>query len=236
MPAKQPGLEGVEANGAAPRGARALVQHDHPGQTLAVTVRDEHLEARVGLVAPGEVADRAEGGHSGAAEVMEGAGIRSVLVPECTAVAGVAGWVPCRPGPPVGRVHDVAVVHPPRAHRRAVRGRRPAVIDWIGRGQRRRGGENQRRRDCKQRRKHEADRLAGGAGGIAGPPGYGVIATIRSIGSRARSASAGSTFTTGFRSRSASRSFGSVIIFMYLQTAARFAGMKLLPGFSTESG
>src|SRR5215211_8483039 len=72
--AKQPGLERVEADGAAPRRARSLVQDDHPGQTLAIAVRDEHLEARVGLVAAGELADGAEGGHSGAAEVMEGAG------------------------------------------------------------------------------------------------------------------------------------------------------------------
>ena len=51
------------------------------------------------------------------------------------------------------------------------------------------------------------------AGQLAGAR-YGVIATIRSIGTRARSASSGSTRTRGPRSRRASRSFGSVIIFM----------------------
>ena len=55
-----------------------------------------------------------------------------------------------------------------------------------------------------------------------------LIATIRSIGTRARSAISGSTFTTGCRSRSASRSFGSVIIFMYWHTAARLAGTNRL--------
>ena len=43
------------------------------------------------------------------------------------------------------------------------------------------------------------------------------IATMRSIGSRARSAISAGTLTSNFISRRASRSFGSVIIFMYLQ-------------------
>ena len=43
------------------------------------------------------------------------------------------------------------------------------------------------------------------------------IATIRSIGIRARSAISSGTLTSNFISRSASRSFGRVIIFMYLQ-------------------
>ena len=43
------------------------------------------------------------------------------------------------------------------------------------------------------------------------------IATIRSIGIRARSAISPGTLTSNFISRSASRSFGRVIIFMYLQ-------------------
>jgi hypothetical protein len=43
------------------------------------------------------------------------------------------------------------------------------------------------------------------------------IATIRSIGIRARSAISRGTVTSNFISRSASRSFGRVIIFMYLQ-------------------
>ena len=45
---------------------------------------------------------------------------------------------------------------------------------------------------------------------VAGQP----IATMRSIGVRARSAISRGTCTTGLPSRSASRSFGSVIIFM----------------------
>ena len=58
---------------------------------------------------------------------------------------------------------------------------------------------------------------AGGRSGRqaeAKPPRQGVIATMRSIGTRARAASAASTFTWGARSRRASCSFGSVIIFM----------------------
>ena len=43
------------------------------------------------------------------------------------------------------------------------------------------------------------------------------IATIRSIGIRARSAISSGTLTSNFISRRASRSFGRVIIFMYLQ-------------------
>jgi len=43
------------------------------------------------------------------------------------------------------------------------------------------------------------------------------IATIRSIGIRARSAISRGTATSNFISRSASRSLGRVIIFMYLQ-------------------
>ena len=43
------------------------------------------------------------------------------------------------------------------------------------------------------------------------------IATMRSIGTRARSATSAGTLTSNFISRRLSRSFGSVIIFMYLQ-------------------
>jgi hypothetical protein len=43
------------------------------------------------------------------------------------------------------------------------------------------------------------------------------IATMRSIGILASSAIAGSTLTSNFISASESRSFGRVIIFMYLQ-------------------
>ncbi len=62
------------------------------------------------------------------------------------------------------------------------------------------------------------------------------IATIRSIGSRARAAISGGTRTTRASAISASRSLGSVIIFMYLQTAIRLTGMKRLPGFCSRSG
>lgn len=49
---------------------------------------------------------------------------------------------------------------------------------------------------------------------VADVPDQGVIDTMRSIGSRARSAMWSGTLTAGRRSRSASRSLGSVIIFM----------------------
>jgi hypothetical protein len=97
--AKQPDLERVEADGAPPRGAGALVQDDHPGEAVAVPVRNEHLEARVRLVASGEGADVPERGHSGAAEVAEGARIRAVVVPEGAVVARVTGRVPRWPAP-----------------------------------------------------------------------------------------------------------------------------------------
>ena len=84
--AKQPGLERVEAHQPAARRARALVQHHQPGEALAVLVRREHLEARVGLLAAGVGADRAERGHAGAPEVAEGARVGAVLVPEGAAV------------------------------------------------------------------------------------------------------------------------------------------------------
>ena len=59
---------------------------------------------------------------------------------------------------------------------------------------------------------------------------------MRSIGMRARSAVAGGTRTSGARSRRESRSLGSVIIFMYWQTAIRDTGMNRLPGFCARSG
>lgn len=59
-----------------------------------------------------------------------------------------------------------------------------------------------------------------------------LIATIRSIAPRARSAISGSTVTTCFQSRSESRSFSSVIIFMYLQIARSETASKRLPGAS----
>ena len=62
------------------------------------------------------------------------------------------------------------------------------------------------------------------------------IATIRSIGTRARSAMAGSTRTSWRMSRSESRSFGSVIIFMYLQKAIRFASIRFACGAAICSG
>ena len=47
---------------------------------------------------------------------------------------------------------------------------------------------------------------------------------MRSIAPRACAATSGSTVTSCFQSRSESRSFSSVIIFMYLQKALRFTG------------
>jgi hypothetical protein len=158
--AKQPDLERVKADGAAPRGAGALVQDDRPGEAVTVPVRDEHLEARVRLVASGEGADLLERGHSGAAEVAEGARMRAVLVPEGAVVAWVTGRVPRRPAP-VAPPHDVAVMHPLRAHRRAVRRPRDVVVDGIGPGQSRRGCDEQRR-DREQQRQHEREGLQGG--------------------------------------------------------------------------
>jgi len=67
-------------------------------------------------------------------------------------------------------------------------------------------------------RRHEGDFICatGSRVGICGRPSY-PIATIRSIGIRARSAISAGTLTSNFISRNASRSFGRVIIFMYLQ-------------------
>jgi hypothetical protein len=56
------------------------------------------------------------------------------------------------------------------------------------------------------------------------------IATMRSIGTRARSATSSGTRTSNFISRSESRSFGSVIIFMYLQRAIRLASTRFAFG------
>ena len=61
------------------------------------------------------------------------------------------------------------------------------------------------------------------------------IATMRSIGVRARSATASGTLTAGAPSRSASRSLGSVIIFMNRQLAASLAAMKSTPGAASRS-
>ena len=58
---------------------------------------------------------------------------------------------------------------------------------------------------------------------------------MRSSASRARSAIAGSTVTSCFQSRSESRSFSSVIIFMYLQMARSDTASKRLPGASLFS-
>ena len=62
------------------------------------------------------------------------------------------------------------------------------------------------------------------------------MATIRSIGSFARSASSGGTLTSNFISRSESRSFGRVIIFMYLQKAIRLASISRACGAACWSG
>lgn len=56
------------------------------------------------------------------------------------------------------------------------------------------------------------------------------IETMRSIGRRALSARSSSTLTSNLRSRSESRSFGRVIIFMYLQKAILFASIRLASG------
>ena len=52
----------------APRRVRTLVEHNHPGEPLAVAVRDEDLEARVRLLAARKGADVAERRHAGAPE------------------------------------------------------------------------------------------------------------------------------------------------------------------------
>jgi hypothetical protein len=62
------------------------------------------------------------------------------------------------------------------------------------------------------------------------------IATMRSIGTRARSAIAGGTLTSPVMSRRQSRSFGSVIIFMYLQNAIRLAAIRSARGAASSSG
>src|SRR4051794_9271067 len=67
---------------------------------------------------------------------------------------------------------------------------------------------------------------------------YGLIATMRSIGTSARLAMAGSTVTrwSTRMSRRQSRSFGSVTIFMYWQTACSLAAMNFLSGCAFSSG
>ena len=63
-----------------------------------------------------------------------------------------------------------------------------------------------------------------------------MIATIRSIGSRARSATSAGTLTSCTPSRSESRSFGSVIIFMKRQWAASLAAMNSVSADIWRSG
>ena len=62
------------------------------------------------------------------------------------------------------------------------------------------------------------------------------MATIRSIGTRARSAISVGTFTSWTSSRSASLSFGSVIIFMKRQLAASLAATNSVSGSILRSG
>ena len=62
------------------------------------------------------------------------------------------------------------------------------------------------------------------------------IATIRSIGTRARRATSSGTRTSNLPSRSESHSLGSVIIFMYLHDASGLAGMKSISGAAIRSG
>ena len=59
---------------------------------------------------------------------------------------------------------------------------------------------------------------------------------MRSIGTRARAAMSSGTRTSNFISRSASRSLGSVIIFMYWQEASALAGMNSTSGAAICSG
>ena len=140
---EQPGLERVEAHAPAPRRPGALVQHDHPGEPLAVVVRDEHLEAGVRLVAVRVAADRAERRHPGPLEEPEGARVRAVLVAERAAVARVARRMPGRPRAPAA-LDRVAVVHPLRAERSAVRRGGARAVDRVGRGGRRQRGRRDR--------------------------------------------------------------------------------------------
>jgi hypothetical protein len=73
-----------------------------------------------------------------------------------------------------------------------------------------------------------------------GRPGAGrqpyPMATMRSIGSFAFSAISAGTLTSNFISTRESRSFGSVIIFMYLQTAIRLASIRFAFGATCCSG
>ena len=62
------------------------------------------------------------------------------------------------------------------------------------------------------------------------------IATMRSIGSFAFAAISGATLTSNFISTSESRSFGRVIIFMYLQKAIRLASIRFACGAACWSG
>ena len=62
------------------------------------------------------------------------------------------------------------------------------------------------------------------------------IATMRSIGTSRRSAIVAGTLTSDSSSRSESRSFGSVIIFMYLQKAIRLASIRFACGAACWSG
>ncbi len=86
------------------------------------------------------------------------------------------------------------------------------------------------RRRPRPRPGRDAGRGAGAARGLSP-----ARPCARSGPGRARRC-AGSTETTGPPSRSASRSLGSVIIFMNWQTAARLAGTNVLSGFSCSSG
>ena len=140
---EEPDLERVEAHDTPPWRPRSLVEDDHPGESLAVAVDHEDLEAGVRLVATGERADVAERGHARALEVGEGARVRAVLVPERAAVARIARRMPGRPAA-TAALHGVSRVDPIGAHRRAVGSRRLRVIDGIGRGAPGGGGRDER--------------------------------------------------------------------------------------------
>ena len=77
----------------------------------------------------------------------------------------------------------------------------------------------------------------GGAPGASRrPPNPYPIATMRSIGTLARSATSAGTLTSNFSSARESRSFGRVIIFMYLQKAIRLASIRFAFGATCWSG
>ena len=128
-------------------------------------------------------------------------------------------------------------------------------LPWVGRD--RRGGAADDPRLCgspalrdRRRRRQRRDGHEHGERHESGPPRHtGIesagtekrvviqpIATMRSIGRVARSAISGGTLTSCLKSRSESRTFGRVIIFMYLQNAIRLASISFAWGAACWSG